>query len=149
MGKPFAKSKKQHFSNFDPKYATNYKKFWKTVKSLFSDKITVKEVINLTQNGKILSSDTDLAETLNDYFSNIVQNLNIPRENSQLNMDLCINPALAVVKNYNITIALILSMKNLEKIASLNLAFILSLQGKLSGNYQEKLSGETIRRYFY
>ena len=40
------------------------KKFWKSVKPLFSAKITVKEIINLTENGETLSSDTDIADSL-------------------------------------------------------------------------------------
>ena len=62
--------------------------------------MTVKEIINLTENGKILSSDADIADTFNGYFSSVVQNLNIPGENSMLNTDLCINPVLEVVEKY-------------------------------------------------
>ena len=69
------------------------------VKPIFSDKITVKEIINLTEDKEILSSDTDRADTFNDHFRN-VQNLNIPRENSMLNTDFCINPVLEVVERY-------------------------------------------------
>ena len=60
------KAKKQYFSNLEPKLITDNKKFWKSVKPLFSDKITVKEIINLTENGEILSSDTDIADKFND-----------------------------------------------------------------------------------
>ena len=94
------KAKKQYFSNLEPKLKTNNKKFWKSVKPLFSDKITVKEIIKLTENTEILSSDTDKADTFNDYFRNVVQNLNIPRENSMLNTNICLNPVLAVVEKY-------------------------------------------------
>ena len=96
------KTKKQYLSNLEPKLITDNKIFWKSVKPLFSDKITVKEIMNLTENGEILSSDTDIADTLNDYFSNVVQNLNIPRENSMLTKvkSMSINPALAVVEKY-------------------------------------------------
>ena len=66
------KAKKQYFSNLEPKLITDNKKFWNSVKPLFSDKITVKEIINLTENGKILNSDTDIADTFNDYFSSVV-----------------------------------------------------------------------------
>ena len=97
------KSKKsKNLSNLEPKLITDN---WKSVKPLFSDKITIKEIINLTENGEILSSDTDTADTFNDYFSNVVQNLNIPMENSQRKMltkvkSISINPALAVVEKY-------------------------------------------------
>ena len=80
------KAKKQYFSNLEPQLITDNKNIWKSVKPLFSDKITVKET-NLTENGEILSSDTDIADTLNDYLSNVVQNVNIPRENSMLNTE--------------------------------------------------------------
>ena len=82
------KAKKQYFSNLEPNLITDNKNFWKSVKPLFSDKITVKEIINLTENGEILSSDTDIADTFNDYLSNVVQNVNIPRENSMLNTEI-------------------------------------------------------------
>ena len=84
----------------ETKLIADNKIFSKSVKLLFSDKITFKEIINLTENGEILSSDTDIADTFNDYFSNVVQNLNIPRENSMLNKGLCINPVLAIVEKY-------------------------------------------------
>ena len=93
------KAKKQYFSNLEPKLITDNKKFWKSVKLLLSDNITVKEIIDLTESGEILSSDTDITDTFNDYFSNVAQNLNIPRENSILNTDLCINPVLKRSEN--------------------------------------------------
>ena len=94
------KAKKQYFLNLEPELITDNKTFWKSVKQLFSDKITVKEIINLTENGEMLSSDTGIADTFNYYFSNVVQNLNIPWEKSMLNTDLCINPVLAVIEKY-------------------------------------------------
>ena len=93
------KAKKQYFLNLEPKLITDSKKVWKSVKPLFSDKITVKEMIKLTENGGILSSDTDIADTFNDYFSSVVQNLNIPRENF-INTNLCINPVLEITEKY-------------------------------------------------
>ena len=69
-------------------------------KSLSSDKTTVKEIIHLTENGEILSTDTNIVKMFNDYLSNVVQNLNIPRENSLLNTDLWINKVLAVIEKY-------------------------------------------------
>ena len=51
MYNPFAKSQKQYFPNLEAKSITDNKKFWKSVKPLFPDKITVKEIIKLTENG--------------------------------------------------------------------------------------------------
>ena len=94
------KAKKHYFSKLERKLIPDNKNFWKSVRPLFSDKITVKEIINLTENEDILSSDKDMADMFNDYFSNVVQNLNIPRGNSVWNTNLCINPVLAVVEKY-------------------------------------------------
>ena len=94
------KAKNQYFSNLEPKLISDNKNFLKSVKPLFPDIITVREIINLTENDEILNSDTDISDTFNDYFSNVVQNLNILRENSMLNTDLCINPVLAVGEKY-------------------------------------------------
>ena len=69
MCNPFARSKKQYFSNLESKHITDNKAMWKSVKPLFSDKITVKLKINVSENGKILSSDTDIAEAFNDYLA--------------------------------------------------------------------------------
>ena len=69
MSNPFAKSKKEYFSNLDPKRITDHLKLQKSVELLFSDKITVKEKIELFENREILSSVTEIAKTL----SNVVQ----------------------------------------------------------------------------
>ena len=121
------KAKKQYFSNLEPKVTTDNKKFWKSVKPLFSDKITVTKIIILIENGEVLSSDTDIVDTFNVYFSNVVQNLNTPRENSTLNTDLSINPVLALVEKYKHYQGIISIDKKVEKEASLNLIFILPL----------------------
>ena len=121
------KAKKQYFSNLEPKVITDNKKFWKSVKPLFSDKITVTKIIILIENGEVLNSDTDIVDTFNVYFSNVVQNLNTPRENSTLNTDLSINPVLALVEKYKHYQGIISIDKKVEKEASPNLIFILPL----------------------
>ena len=69
------RTKKKYFANINISSITDNKKFWKTVKPLFSDKIFHKETINLAVNDTILSDDQVVAETLNNYFNNIVKNL--------------------------------------------------------------------------
>ena len=61
----------------DEKNVIDYKKFWKTVKPLFSDKSVSREKINLTENEKMLTSESETAETLNNFFSNIVKKLKL------------------------------------------------------------------------
>ena len=76
------KTKKEYYQNLDEKNVIDNKKFWKTVKPLLSDKSVSREKINLTENEKMLTSESETAETLNNFFSNIVKKLNIPKFNS-------------------------------------------------------------------
>ena len=76
------KAKKESYQNLDEKNVIDNKKFWKTVKPLLSDKSVSREKINLTENEKMLTSESETAETLNNFFSNIVKKLNIPKFNS-------------------------------------------------------------------
>ena len=55
------------------------KLFSKTVKSFPSDKIVGKNKIHVTENGELIKRDLEIAEVLNEFFSNIIQNLNITR----------------------------------------------------------------------
>ena len=48
------KAKKQHFMSIQSKTIDNEKKFWKTVKPLFSNRNPMREKITLIENGKIL-----------------------------------------------------------------------------------------------
>ena len=62
------------------------KKFWKTVGPLFSNKGGMKNNITLVHEGNIISDDTKIAQTFNDYFDNAVKSLNIT-ENKHLLSD--------------------------------------------------------------
>ena len=53
------------------------KKFWKTVKSCFSDKSNNFENISLIENGNLLTYDFAIAQTFNKYFQNFVSNLDL------------------------------------------------------------------------
>ena len=61
------------------KNVTDNKLSWKSVKPLLSDKSRIKDRINISEKGKILKTETETAENLNSFFSNIVKNLNISR----------------------------------------------------------------------
>ena len=76
------RTKKKYSANINISSITDNKKFWKTVKPLFSDKISHKETINLAVNDTILSDDQVVADTFNNYFNNIVKNLlNVTNKN--------------------------------------------------------------------
>ena len=55
----------------------NKKNKWKIVKPHFSEKVNTNENIALVDNNSIISSEIEIAEKLNAFFSNIVKELNI------------------------------------------------------------------------
>ena len=48
---------------------------------MLSNKFVNNEKINLVDNEKITTNDEQRPNVLNDFFSNIIKNLNIPQEN--------------------------------------------------------------------
>ena len=62
----------------DARQITDNRKFWKNIKPLFSTKTINASNIILFDNDKIIRNETDVAEKLNNYFSNVVETLNIP-----------------------------------------------------------------------
>ena len=77
------RAKQQYFSSLDLSLIADNKKFWKTVKPLFSDKISHKDIISLREDGKTITEDLSIAEIFNNYFSNVIRSLcdrNVPTE---------------------------------------------------------------------
>ena len=72
------KEKKRFYNNLDLKVFDDNKKFWQAVKPLFSgkQKILEKNIIIL-DGDKIISDNKDVAEKLNDFFIEAVENLEI------------------------------------------------------------------------
>ena len=66
-------AKKSHYSNLDIKDVNDNKKFWKIVQPLFLEKVTTNENITLVDNNNIISSDIEIAEKLNTFFSLIAK----------------------------------------------------------------------------
>ena len=73
------KAKKRYYENLDEKFVVDNNLFWKTVKPLLSDNVAGNNEIHLTENNEIVKADLKTAEVLNNFFSNIVQNLDISR----------------------------------------------------------------------
>ena len=95
------KSKHEYYNNLNTKDIIDNKKFWTTVKPLFSDKISSNNKIILIENGNILSEQRDVAEVLNNAFSNILKDLNIPQYNDPtINLEGIDNPILAAIEKY-------------------------------------------------
>ena len=80
---------------------TDNKKFWKTVKPFLSDKSKTSDKIHLNENAELLNSESEIAEVLNNFFSNIVKNVKIPEyENLNQNFENVEDPVLREILNY-------------------------------------------------
>ena len=73
----FRKEKRAYYNNLDPKFITDNKTFWKTVKPLFSEKHFSNNKITLIEGEEIIHNDREIAEKFNSYFANVVENLGI------------------------------------------------------------------------
>ena len=110
------KAKRSYYENLDLKEITDSKKFWATVKPLFSNKIKSTEYITLEENGKIISNDKELARIFNEFFVNIIPNLGINTNHSFLintdNENDPIEKAIAKYKNHPSIISIKKFMEN-------------------------------------
>ena len=79
--KLFRREKRNYYNNLDISLVTDNKKFWKTVKPFFSDKLQSKNKIVLIEDETIISNDVEVAETMNEYFVTVTDSLGI-NENS-------------------------------------------------------------------
>ena len=66
----FRKAKSDYYSNLNPHSITDNKKFWKTVKPLFSEKVMSTESITIVENDTICTDDSIISRIFNDFFSN-------------------------------------------------------------------------------
>ena len=79
--------KKQYFNSLDNNLLLDNKKFWKYIKSSFSDKGNQGQRITLVSNNEIISNDKELSETFMDFFSKAVDNLEIKENKYLLNLN--------------------------------------------------------------
>ena len=114
------KEKKKYYNNLDIKIFQDNKKFWKTIKPLFSDKQHYpKRNIVIVENETVISDNKNVAETFNTYFIEAVENLEVEQfistdientdlEDNSYNIDIIINryklhPSIKKIKE-NVTI---------------------------------------------
>ena len=76
------KSERNYYKNFNVKDITDNKKFWKTIKPLYSDKTKSAVSIILKDNNKIIESQNEVGNIFNDYVPKIVPSLQIPESNN-------------------------------------------------------------------
>ena len=70
-------TKKQYYENLNPAVLSDNKKFWKTIKPVFTERSVSTENNTLIEGEEIINNDQEIAETFNDFFSSVVQNMNI------------------------------------------------------------------------
>ena len=72
------KTKKDYYGNLNEKDVIDNKKFWNTVKLLFSDKVKSSGKITIVHEDKIITTDHENGKILNSFFSNVVKHLKTP-----------------------------------------------------------------------
>ena len=70
-------NQKTYYSILNVNDVVDHKKFWKTIKSFFSDKSSNFKNLSLIENGNLLTDDFEITETFNKYFQNLVLNLDL------------------------------------------------------------------------
>ena len=75
--KLYKKERKKYYERLDLNNVTHNKKFWKTVKPFFSDKVTTFPQITLVENDEIISDESKVANSFNNFFENAVHSLGI------------------------------------------------------------------------
>ena len=71
------KAKKEYFDNLDLRNLTDNKKFWRTVKPLFTDKGMNHDKTILVEDDEIISENEQISESLNNFFADAIINVNI------------------------------------------------------------------------
>ena len=95
------KTSKRYYENLNEKPVVDNKQFWKTVKHLLSDKVAGKDKIHSIENNEVVKTDLETSEVLNNFFSNIVQNLDILRySNNEPLVSNTIDATLKVILKY-------------------------------------------------
>ena len=76
----FRTAKRHYYENLDVKLVTDNKKIWKHVKPFFTEKISANSNITLIETNDIISNPEDIAEIMNNFFSDAAINLGVDRE---------------------------------------------------------------------
>ena len=78
------KAKRNYYENLDLNEINDNKKFWATVKPLFSNKIKSADNIFLDESGEIIRNEAKVANVFNKYFVNMVPSMGITNNNNFL-----------------------------------------------------------------
>ena len=100
--KMLRQAKIDYYKTLDIKYLVDNRKFWKTVKPLFSDKIQAPSGIALLENEVLVTDDKEVAEIFNEYFVDISDSLGIIQPKDALqDIDGISDPVEIAIQKYN------------------------------------------------
>ena len=100
--KLFRKEKRNYYNSLDISLVTDDKKFWKTIKPFFSDRSQSQNKIVLTDGGRIISNDVEVAETMNEFFVTVTDSLGINENfNDENTSDGITDPVQKAVKKFS------------------------------------------------
>ena len=74
------KTKFNYFNNINTKDITDNKKFWNTIKPFISEKSKSPNNVILVENNEIIKNNEDIANTMNNHFTNITKSLNLRKQ---------------------------------------------------------------------
>ena len=113
----FIRKRGKDFMTISMSETTDNKKFWKTLKLMLSDNAKCgSSKINLVENDEVLSTDKEITEAFNKYFSNAVKSLNLHYDSEHLH-DVCdeTNPIERAIKKFKNHPSIININKNIPK----------------------------------
>ena len=73
------KTKKEYFEDINAKDINDNKKFWKTIKPFFSNKGLNTNKLMIIEENNLISEESILANTMNQYFTSITKQLNLKK----------------------------------------------------------------------
>ena len=110
----YKKERKKYYTDLNLNDITDSKKFWRTIKPLFSDKGQQTKQITLIDKGNIISDDHEVADTFSSIFNNAVNSLNIEENKHLLTFSEALDPVDKAIKVYE-THPSILKIKEINK----------------------------------
>ena len=95
------RTKSDYYRNLDLGDVTDNRKFWNTVKPVFSNEERTTSSITLIEDGNMITEDLKIAEIFNHYFTNITESLGISEDQTLLSPTNGINdPVEKAIKKY-------------------------------------------------
>ena len=120
----YKKERKMFFNSLNPSVISDNRKFWKTVKCLFSNKENYGNIIKLVENQEIVDDDTKVAEGQNNFFKTAVASLDIHGNlYTKENVENMSDPVEKAIKKFEFHPSILLMKNRIGKNFSRNLFY--------------------------